>query len=560
MSKIQSTSLNESLVEGPDIDHGNQYIFKWLCLISILTTAQGGAVPSMLESIKEGFNLSFVQQGLLGGAVYIGLSLCCPITGYLFRKFNIKSVLSVSLLLFTVALICFSSVRSGNPEVLIVTMGMMGIFQAFIMVFSPVWIDAYAPNSRRTKWISIYTAMTAFGIMVGYINGAITTWIWANHCPHNIMCWRIPFMFQALCLLPIVIFFFFIPVEHLEIDLGSNNNGDQYQKLLDGDAIDEPMMAPGLLDSSLLAAPAAGLETTSPILQNEKRNSNHSRQRSRQRTKSTVRRSSALYNMNVANELKEENVTRARLDSAFVYETDIIGDTSRGGWFDALCDLFSNPIFSCVVFALSGLYYVVTGVQYWATEYLITEVGGNRGTVHILFIIVSATGPIMGVFLGGALVDSLGGYKKAPIPTLNVCVLFGLCAACCGLPVTFVDNMYVVVFLLWGLLFFGGGTVPCCTGLFISSVSPDTRAFASSVSVIIFNLLGYGLSPVSSSIIMNATNSFRIGFRICLFCSLIPVSLMFFAWRHAKKINYKGYNTIQLLKHGNVIEEEETLI
>ena len=73
-----------------NIEYENQYLFKYLCIISVLTTAQGGAVPSMLENIKEGFTLSFIQQGLLGGAVYIGLSLACPMTGILFRKYDIK--------------------------------------------------------------------------------------------------------------------------------------------------------------------------------------------------------------------------------------------------------------------------------------------------------------------------------------------------------------------------------------------------------------------------------------------------------------------------------------
>ena len=47
---------------------------------------------------------------------------------------------------------------------------------------------------------------------------------------------------------------------------------------------------------------------------------------------------------------------------------------------------------------------------------------------------------------------------------------------------------------------------------------------------------------------MNATNSFRIGFRICLFCALIPLTLMSFAWRYAKHINYRGYTTIKHIK------------
>jgi hypothetical protein len=59
---------------------------------------------------------------------------------------------------------------------------------------------------------------------------------------------------------------------------------------------------------------------------------------------------------------------------------------------------------------------VVTGVQFWVTDYLTLSVdegglGQPLGTVVICFSLCSLTGPTAGVFMGGAIVDKMGGYQ-----------------------------------------------------------------------------------------------------------------------------------------------------
>jgi hypothetical protein len=44
--------------------------------------------------------------------------------------------------------------------------------------------------------------------------------------------------------------------------------------------------------------------------------------------------------------------------------------------------LLSNSIYVCTVLALTGLYFVVTGVQFWATDFLITVIHGDVNTVR----------------------------------------------------------------------------------------------------------------------------------------------------------------------------------
>ena len=81
------------------------------------------------------------------------------------------------------------------------------------------------------------------------------------------------------------------------------------------------------------------------------------------------------------------------------------------------------PVYVCLTLALSALYFVVTGVQFWGTAYLESSLGGTQYEANSLFIFTSATGPTAGVFFGGWAVDYLGGYRgfKQSLPRCAKC-------------------------------------------------------------------------------------------------------------------------------------------
>ena len=45
--------------------------------------------------------------------------------------------------------------------------------------------------------------------------------------------------------------------------------------------------------------------------------------------------------------------------------------------------------------ALTGLFFSVTGIQYWVTDYLVIDLGSDEAKVQITFGIVSITGPML---------------------------------------------------------------------------------------------------------------------------------------------------------------------
>jgi len=216
-----------------------------------------------------------------------------------------------------------------------------------------------------------------------------------------------------------------------------------------------------------------------------------------------------------------------------------------------VCSVLRQPLFTWTVLGLTSLYFVCTGIQFWATDYFITVLHGDKETVMILFVLASATGPIGGVMFGGWFVDYCGGYKgpKQRMRALSITLAFGVLANISAALAAFLQSLIAVMVWSWILLFFGGACLPALTGIYIDAVATHLKALASSLSQICMNLLGYALSPLLSGWLMSLFEAklpachdteaghcpaaFTWGFRIVLLWSQAALMLQIAAWFHA---------------------------
>lgn len=157
--------------------------------------------------------------------------------------------------------------------------------------------------------------------------------------------------------------------------------------------------------------------------------------------------------------------------------------------------------------AMTALYFTVTGVQYWGTKYLSVALKAPLPLVSALFILCAATGPTLGVFFGGWVVDLCGGYRgpHQRVVALEVCATLGVLGCVFSVPITFLNNIFIVVSLLWVVLFFGGSMLPACSGIIVSIVPRAYRATSSSLSLVVFNMFGYFLSLLLSGYLMQVS-------------------------------------------------------
>ena len=153
----------------------------------------------------------------------------------------------------------------------------------------------------------------------------------------------------------------------------------------------------------------------------------------------------------------------------------------------------TNKVFLSLCLSLSGLYFVVTGVQYWTPDYLQNVLKVEESTVNIFFSVTSFTAPISGVIIGGIVTTSFGGYNTRKAQKLQAYV--GSLALFAALPIPWINEFYQVAILFWLLLFFGGFVLPSVTGIMINSVGEYQKTSANSVANICYNLVGYLPAP-----------------------------------------------------------------
>ena len=99
---------------------------------------------------------------------------------------------------------------------------------------------------------------------------------------------------------------------------------------------------------------------------------------------------------------------------------------------------------------------------------MVTELKVPEKTVNITFAIVSITGPVLGVVVGGNVTTYLGGYNSKSALILSLAVSM-MCLGSAA-PIPFLNNFEAFVGLLWLLLFFGGSILPCLTGIMLNTV------------------------------------------------------------------------------------------
>jgi hypothetical protein len=99
---------------------------------------------------------------------------------------------------------------------------------------------------------------------------------------------------------------------------------------------------------------------------------------------------------------------------------------------------------------------------------LITVLKQDEEIVFPTFAVISITGPVLGVVVGGNVTTALGGYNSPK--SLKLMCLVSFFAIGSSIPVPFLDNFTLVVILVWCLLFAGGFILPTITGIMLNQV------------------------------------------------------------------------------------------
>jgi MFS transporter, Spinster family, sphingosine-1-phosphate transporter len=184
-----------------------------------------------------------------------------------------------------------------------------------------------------------------------------------------------------------------------------------------------------------------------------------------------------------------ENVDKSNLDKKKTTRiTDILNNKENEdqqfnestSYFKSVRNIFKRPMFVFTMLTISSIYFVVTGVQFWISDYMIVTLNASQGMVFTAFALVSITAPTLGVLLGGNICDRLGGYSGER--AIDFCLVFALFASIFAIPIPIFDNFYLVSICLWLLFFFGGAILPTLTGMMLTAVPQKYRSLGSSLA------------------------------------------------------------------------------
>jgi MFS family permease len=513
-------------------------------LANILLNYDTGVIPASLLQILKEIDLNFKEQALLGSLVYLGLSFASLFVGLIFAKYGPAKTCAYAILVNSFS--CFLFSISKIKLLLFLCRFLMGISEAFIVIYGPVWVNNYSPKEHSAKWMGILHSVTALGVMVGYVFAGITI----NFFSH-IVSWRFAIQIQGFAQIPVALFFFFEKEEYINIDLNMKNNKSDINLNLntiseiedsfnhrtpDRGTTPEPSNAniskfdmnnPDLLGEikkinsnksrfSIIDNLQIGVHNTNNsafnkdnsnfmpnvlsdnkysemiiqenlIYQNKNiLNNAYISNNSLHNPQQTIKLSSNLnVNVNLHNNnlqaCKSKNSfgnnnntnnnnnysSRARKDPRI----DAVETSNLKQYCNQVYIVMSNPLYMTTTMALCSIYFIVTGIQFWMTNYLIDILGNDPILVIAIFSIVSITAPLGGVIVGGTFADAYGGYRgKNTLKALKLCSAFGVIAFIFAFPIGFLYSMIYITVLLWTFLFFGAAIVPVSTGIMVSSV------------------------------------------------------------------------------------------
>ena len=444
-------------------------IYAVFLLSNLFLNYDTGVIPASLIEITKEIHLDYSEQALIGSLVYLGLSFASIFVSLIFSKFGPSKVCSIILLLNLIS--CFVFSLSSNKIILFSMRFMMGVTEAFIVIYAPVWVNNYSPLEFSTTWMGILHSCTALGVILGYVAASIIINFF------DTLTWRFAIQIQGFVEIFFSLFFWFERDDYINVDMRKTIPANEIE--LENKDINR-------------------LSNASPSFSPSKV------------------RSSRKFDPRI-DTIETGNLSR------YLYQTKIV---------------LTTPLYVTITLGMCAIYFIVTGIQFWMTKYLIEILDIEPLLVNIIFSGISITAPLFGVLVGGTISDIYGGYKgKNVIRAIKMIIAFGLVSFVFAFPMGFLFQIIYLSVLLWTFLFFGAAIIPIGTGIMISAVPKYCQATSSSISQLIFNLFGYFFSPMVTGFIMDRFIDKRKGFiwgmRVVfwwvIFCLIFFISSYFVA-------------------------------
>lgn len=516
--KVEEYKQKENKGENEDIN--NQIVItlkrpiRWLIFIifiltNILVNLDHGIIPSATGALKRDLKLNDSELGLFGSLVFVGNIIGSMISVSLINNFNRKHLIIICLILCGICLYGFTLLK--NTMLLYFNRILVGMFQSYISIYLPVWCDQFGVNSKRTMMIAMIQVAPPLGVVIGY---------GINFLFEDFECgWKYPFRIQSGSTLFLAIATLVFPNKYF------SNSLIRYK----GNQEESPEIKPSLNTES------SKDESTSIAKNSEKEESN---------SKETKETQSDI-SMFIGN-LNDSEKNKRKLSSS----------SANGKMSKQIKEIFCQPIFIFCVLTLSVIFFVLTSVQYWASDYMEVVLNVTDSKKRLIsFGVVCLTSPTLGVLVGGLIINLMGGYETKH--SIIFCLICSILSTLSSIPVPLVKSLLYFTIGLWLVLFFGGAILAPLTGINITSLPKELGGMANSFTFFFTNLLGYMPAPFIYGLLKTYFNSkleeenTNFPMMICMWYAGTGIIFLIIA----AIFRYKNYNMLYDIKSS--IEEKK---
>jgi len=223
---IQAEDENTDDVEkDKELSSSAEYPFSWspgymllfLTLLEFLIYYDRGGLAAGLKQILSTYDISQTLGGILGGAYLFGYCTTAPFFAYVA---NFAPPLKMSAWgMFAWVLAVFLGGLSKDYYVLLICRVITGVGESSFLSVASTLIDAMAPSSKRSLWLSLFYSAIPIGYAMGELVGGMmvdATWMFFP----SEESWRMFFVVEAGLGLVMVIIFCLIkgPKNMLHLD------------------------------------------------------------------------------------------------------------------------------------------------------------------------------------------------------------------------------------------------------------------------------------------------------------------------------------------------------
>lgn len=159
---------------------GDLYVFILIILLEIFVNYDVGSMAVMINFVKEPYNFSETELGILGALPFFGLIVITTFSGKLLLRFKAQYLCSLGLSTNLVAIVILAV--AFHKSLFYIGRFTIGITQAIFVIYAPVWVDTYSPLKYRTLWMGILQGSIIIGTVFGYgitaMLGSFSSWGW----------------------------------------------------------------------------------------------------------------------------------------------------------------------------------------------------------------------------------------------------------------------------------------------------------------------------------------------------------------------------------------------